>query len=650
MATAIETALAKKEHLILEAGTGVGKSLAYLVPCMLQSQRKLPVIVSTGTIALQEQLVQKDLPLLAKLIDMPQGKAMKICLAKGRQHYLCEHRFNRYAELSDIAANERDMETLQRIRGLIGRNIITRSQLPGPLSDEAWSSIQSESGLCGQKKCKERPCSFIQARQEMNSADVIVVNHSLLFVHLQLAKFGASILPNFNQLIIDEAHHAPDTATEQFGIHLSNTQLKYFLDQLYHEKRHRGFLARIKPSPTLLQKKIVEMRSISSGFFGMLKFWLENEAPDNGRLKKPYPFQNSLLPALKEMEELLGNWAGSSDNMDEESEFRYYSSRFRAYADELDSFTQQKLKNAAYWVESRPTRRDDHHVEARAAPLNVAAALKSLLFDEVDSVILTSATLSTHKKGSFDYFKRRIGLDNSPEKAVESPFSYEKNAFLWATRKITAPQDPQWVFDIPSIISRQLAITKGGAFILTTSHQLLRHLFESLAQDAKEKGYLLIAQGLSGQRHELLEQFRSHPKAVLIGSGTFWEGIDVPGPGLRHVIIPRLPFEVPHHPLQEARYENIEKNGGVPFRDLALPQALIKFKQGFGRLIRRCEDLGLVSVLDSRLLSKTYGRDFIHTLPPCQLIVDESPPPEFLSRLHQLIDPSSPGQLSTETG
>lgn len=634
MAQAIADGLRQKKHVIVEAGTGVGKSLAYLVPALLQPQRRLPVVVSTGTIALQEQLVQKDLPLLAQSIQLPQGRFLKTCLAKGRQHYLCEHRFKRIANLSEVANNDRDLETLERIQPLIGRNIITRSTLPGLLSNEAWSAIQSESGLCGNKRCKENPCSFTQARQELNHADVIVVNHSLLFVHLQLARLGASILPNFDQLIIDEAHHAPDTATEQFGIHLSNTNLHYFLDQLYHPKRHRGFLTRIKPSPTLLHKKVNELRSMVDGFFGILRFWLENEAPDNGRLKEPKAFQNTLGPALKDMEELMNNWAGSADNSDEENEFRYYASRLRSYGDEIQTFVEQRLQHCAYWVESRAGRQDQQHIEARAAPLNVAPTLKSLLFDEISSVIMTSATLSTQKTNKFHFFKTRMGLQQCSENSVESPFDYPNNTYLWTTRRLPAPQEPQWVFEIVDIISQQLDVTEAGAFILTTSHQLLRHLYESLQPLAKEKGYHLIAQGISGQRHELLEAFYSHPKAVLIGSGTFWEGIDVPGPGLRHVIIPRLPFDVPNHPLQEARHEDIEKNGGFPFKELALPQALIRFKQGFGRLIRRCEDLGMVSVLDTRLLGKSYGRDFIHTLPPAPLIVDELPPQDFIDRIH----------------
>ena len=628
----IAEALQHKEHLVVEAGTGVGKSFAYLVPLLLQKKRKQPIVVSTGTIALQEQLVQKDLPFLARCFDQP----LRVVLAKGRQHYLCENRFRRQFEhLESISSDDRDLETLVKLKGLLGRGVISRSNLPGALSEEAWSNIRSETGLCGHSICRDHPCSFLHARRELSEADVIVVNHSLLFVHLQLAKLGASLIPPFSQLILDEAHHCPDTATEQFGMHLSNHQVKYFLDQLYAEKKLKGFLTRLKPAPILLQKKVVELRGINEAFFGALRFWLEHQAPENGRLKSPFPFDNPLTPALKELESLLNNWAGSAEHSDEEREFRYYANRARSLADDAKAFVLQEQKNAAYWIESKHSRHGGHHVEARIAPLDVAPALKELLFASVSVIVLTSATLCSGAQNSFDFFRKRVGMDSGREAKVESPFAYRHNVMLWATRQLPSPQEPQWLSQLPQCVKERIQLTAGGAFVLTTSHQLLRYLYEELKPWTETQGYLLIGQGLSGQRQQLLEIFRNHPKAILLGSTTFWEGIDVPGPSLRHVIIPRLPFEVPQHPLLEARYEKVAEQGGQPFRELALPHALIRFKQGFGRLIRQASDLGIVSVLDSRLLTKTYGKDFIQSLPACELLVDETPDSQFMDRLRQ---------------
>jgi ATP-dependent DNA helicase DinG len=612
----------------VEAGTGVGKSFAYLVPLLIHKKNR-PAVVSTGTIALQEQLVQKDLPILARCLKRP----IKIALAKGRQHYVCEHRFNRAYKHLIEAVDEREKITLDKMRAIMGRGILGRSNLPGHLSSETWNQIQSESGLCGHTVCRERPCSYTLARREMDGADIIVVNHSLLFVHLQLAKLGVSLLPQFTEVVLDEAHHSPDVATEQFGIHLSNTQVHYFCEQLHAEKKSKGFLSRLQPPPTLLQKKVVQLRGISEAFFTALKFWLEHEAPENGRVKKAYPFENPLGPALMELSELMENWAASSENSDEEREFRFHAQRALTIARETEIFIHQTLKDAAYWIETRERRQ--LHIEARAAPLNVAFTLKDLLFEKMDAVIMTSATISTSNKSGFDFFKRRMGAQQCDELTVASPFRYEQDALLWTSRQLPDPKEPEWVFGLTALIQQQIDLTAGGVFILTTSHQLLRMLFEDLLSWSQSKGYHLLAQGFSGERQALLESFKSHPKAILIGSSTFWEGVDVPGPSLRHVIIPRLPFEVPNHPLQESRAEQIEKRGGSPFAELALPQALIRFKQGFGRLIRNAEDLGMVSVLDSRLITKTYGRDFIHTLPPCPLITDDRPNAEFMSRLRK---------------
>jgi ATP-dependent DNA helicase DinG len=632
MARHIALGIQRHEHLVIEAGTGVGKSFAYLAPMLLQKKRKQPIVVSTGTIALQEQLVQKDCPFLARCLGQP----LKVVLAKGRQHYLCENRFRRQLEhLENIASDDRDLETLQKLKALIGRSIISKTNIPGYLSDEAWSHIRSETGLCGHSLCKDKPCSFTLARRELNEADIIVVNHSLLFVHLQLARLGASLIPPFSQLILDEAHHCPDTATEQFGLHVSNHQVKYFLDQLYAEKKQRGFLTRLRPAPTLIQKKVVELRGTSDAFFSALRFWLENEGPENGRVKTPQPFENPLTPALKDLENLLNNWAGSAENSDEEREFRYYANRARSLAEEVDSFVKQSLKDAAYWIESKFSSHRGFHIEGRAAPLDVSAALKELLFKHIDCVVMTSATLCAGHLNSFEFFRKRMGMDKGNEAKVESPFDYKDNVMLWGTRRMASPQEPIWLQQLTGVLLERIQLTAGGVFILTTSHQLLRFLHSELELWTHQNGYLLLAQGLSGQRQQLLDKFRAHPKAILIGSSTFWEGIDVPGPSLRHVIIPRLPFEVPNHPLLESRYELVEKQGGQPFRELALPHALIRFKQGFGRLIRQAEDLGIVSVLDSRLLTKTYGRDFIQTLPPCELLVDEPPSDGFMNRMRR---------------
>jgi ATP-dependent DNA helicase DinG len=633
MAKAIEEAVLKNQHLVVEAGTGVGKSLAYLAPLLLNPKRgRGPVLVSTGTIALQEQLIEKDLPLLAKVLKRP----ITFVLAKGRNHYLCEHRFRRVAgQLSNVAEDEDDLRVLDRIPSLMGKGILGRNQLPGTLSDSAWSFIRSETGLCGHAKCREHPCSYQRVKVELKQADVVVANHSLLFVHLQLAKQGVSLLPRFKALVLDEAHHGPEVATEHFGIHVSNSQVDYLLDQLYGRKAGKGFLSRVQPAPEILKKKVVALRSTSEAFFGSLHFWLVNQGPDNGRLIAPLEIENPLSIALRELRELLENWAGTSTNQDEEREFRYFASRAWMMADEIEDFVKLKMSHAAHWLESRPAiRGKGQRVTGRSAPLDVSKTLHQILFEEVDSVIMTSATLSTSHRNPFEFFRGRMGMPmEHPELVVPSPFEYQRQVCLISSKSFPDPTSQSWLDELTPKVKEALTWTGGGTFVLTTSHFALRHLHSSLSTFCKELSYPLLAQGITGERGRLLEAFRNNPHSVLLGSSTFWEGVDIPGSNLRHIIIPRLPFEVPSHPLQEARVEDLEARGKSPFLDWALPQALIRFRQGFGRLIRQVDDQGLVTVLDPRLHTKRYGKDFINALPPCEWISTGTPPSEFLNQL-----------------
>ena len=633
MASAIENAILKGRHLVVEAGTGVGKSLAYLAPLLLSRKRgKGPILVSTGTIALQEQLIEKDLPMLAETLDRP----LSYALAKGRNHYLCEHRFRRVSEqLSQVAEDEEDLRVLQHIPKLIGKGVIGRNQLSGKLSESAWSFIRSETGLCGHAKCRENPCSYQRIKEELKKVDVVVANHSLLFVHLELSKQGVSLLPRFKTLVLDEAHHGPEVATEHFGIHVSNSQVDYLLDQLYGRKAGKGFLARVRPAPEILKKKVVELRSINEAFFGSLHFWLEHQGPDNGRVKAPLEVENPLSTSLRELRELLENWAGTSTHQDEEREFRYFAARSWMMADEIEDFIKLKLSHAAHWLESKPNSRGKgQRVTGRSAPLDVSKRLRQLLFEEVDSVIMTSATLSTSHQRPFEFFRARMGIpEEEPELAVPSPFDYRRQVCLISARAFPDPTSQGWLEALVPKVKEALSWSGGGAFILTTSHSALRYLNEALGEYCREKGFSLMAQGISGERGRLLETFRAHSKSVLIGSSTFWEGVDVPGPNLRHIIIPRLPFEVPTHPLQEARVEDFEAQGKSSFLEWALPQAIIRFRQGFGRLVRRVDDQGLVTVFDPRLHTKRYGRDFLKALPPCEHISEELAPEDMVERI-----------------
>lgn len=626
MAEAVGNCLINNQHLAIEAGTGTGKSFAYLIPALLLRKKNIPIVVSTGTIALQEQLIEKDIPELSKCLDRP----IKAALAKGRSNYICEHRFAKHInQLDKIADNERDIETLNNMKTLMGRSIFSRSNLPGPLSEIAWSQICSESGVCGHGKCKEHPCSFTKARNLVREADVIVVNHSLLFVHLQLMQADISLLPRFEQLILDEAHHCPDTASEQFGVHLSNTSLKFFLDKLFNRQKKKGFLSTVKPTPMVLVNLVDKIRDQAYQFFESLAYWREQEASDNGRVYERLNLSTEVIASMKELSDMLGNWAGSSDTQDEEREFRYYSEQARGFHNDMEVFTDMSMKDAAYWIETSQLNQNQR-ITARIAYIDISSRIKELTTNSLNSVIMTSATLSTGKN-NFTYFKKRMGIEEDiPTLIVKSPFTYQQQVALLTSKRLEAPTDEKWQGNILTRIEKCIHMTHGGAFVLVTSYDLLKRLYEHLK---KSTDYPICAQGITGQRHVMINAFKSSPHSVLIGNQTFWEGIDIPGKSLRNVIIPRLPFEVPSHPLQEARYDDLQKKGRDPFIEIALPHAVMRLKQGFGRLIRREDDTGLVCILDSRLHNKRYGKDFLGALPDCQHFIDKMPATDFLNNL-----------------
>lgn len=630
MAKAIEKSFHHEHHLVVEAGTGVGKSFAYLAPALLNQAKGSPVVVSTGTIALQEQLYRKDCPALARSL----GRSIKTVCAIGRGHYLCENRYKKAMEQMEwIAEDEEDLATLKSISQLIGNGaVIKRSDLKGKLSELAWLEINSESGLCGHS-CKQNPCSFTRARNELKTADIIIVNHCLLFVYMSLLQSGVSLLPEFDRLILDEAHHCPDTATEQFGIHLSNTGIKFYLDRLYNPRKEKGFLKRVKPCPKSLIEKVETLRFQSKIFFEELLNWRLLHDQHQGRMKEPPAVHDGLTSEFAELAKLMENWAGSAETDHENREFISHADRAKMYMEELQVFLKQTSRDAAYWVELGKKNSRNQKVTARVSPLDVSEQLSKILFKRCKSVIMTSATLSTHSQNPFDYFKTRMGAGQALECSVPSSFNFHKQAALISTAKAPMPNEERWRTELPRRVWNCLQLTKGGVFVLVTSFKLLQELYDALYPLATKEGYPVYAQGISGSRSMILDSFKTQSSAILIGNSSFWEGVDVPGNSLRNVIITRLPFEVPEHPLQQARYEKINGNGGNAFLEASLPQAVMKFKQGFGRLIRRSTDQGVVCVLDPRLNLKRYGREFIAALPKLNHFIDEIPDEEFLKQV-----------------
>ncbi|MGA8027802.1 MAG: ATP-dependent DNA helicase [Bryobacteraceae bacterium] len=589
MAEAVESAFAERRHLIVEAGTGTGKTLAYLVPSILSGKR---VVISTGTKNLQEQLFFKDLPFLQSLFDRP----LAVCYMKGRSNYLCRQKLYD-AEREPVLSGLAEMTDFQIIREWEKTTQTgDRSQLRElPETSSTWWKLDARSDLCAGQKCKQFDRCFItEMHRRAAESDIIVVNHHLFFADLAVREEGfGAILPDYAAVVFDEAHEIEDVAGQYFGMSVSNLQVQELIKDTAAISRRKLF------ATPELDRALIHLGDRTEEFFALF--------PQEGRhgFRDHEEFLAEHGEGYGELQLALEGFCARLELVQGAIEETLpLVRRARLIQQGLQFWMNSGDASYVYWVERR-----GRGLYLQATPIDVSGALATRLFDRVESVILTSATLTV--SGEFEYSKTRLGLQNSRTLQVDSQYDFKKQVLLYVPPHLPDPRQPDFTRRAADEIEQVLDASRGRAFVLFTSYQQMRQVYELLRNRLE---YPMLLQG-DAPRNALLEAFRATPGAVLFATSSFWQGVDVQGEQLSCVIIDRLPFAVPTDPVVAARADAIRQSGGNAFYEYQVPQAALALKQGFGRLIRGTSDRGVLVLLDNRITKLPYGRVFFDSLP-----------------------------------
>jgi len=609
MAAAVDRCLSSGRHLVVEAGTGVGKSFAYLVPALAHAaatgQR---VAVATSTIALQEQLVRKDLPLLEEALPFPTGHA----LVKGRSNYLCLRRMHRaLASTQDLFGGEESRALARIADWSTWTTEGSRQDLPEQPPASVWEAVQAEQGNCLGRACPHyEACPYQASRRRAHEAPLLVLNHHLLMSDLALRRSGGSFLPAVDAVVVDEAHDLEDTAAQHLGRRVTWRGVRQLLGRLWSARGRSGLLAALDLPQA--RAAVESAAGAADEFFDGVCG--EGDADGNGRLAPGRHLGDALSPRLEALSSLLLSATRALPDRETAMEVTARARAVAAAAEALRGLAEDDDPEQVRWIEAS----GEGRAALCSAPVDVGPLLRDALFDAHESVILTSATLAAGDPPGFAYVRERLGLVEADEAAIGSPFRFRECVRVRVRADLPDParMPEAYAAALGPAVLDAIRFSGGGALVLFTSVRDMRRVADEVREAVEAMDLVLLVQGEGLERPALLDAFRGGG-AVLFGVASFWQGVDVPGDALRHVVIARLPFEVPTHPLQKARAERLEASGRSAFRHLSLPMAALRLKQGFGRLIRRHDDSGWVTILDSRVAHRSYGRALLAALPEC---------------------------------